>query len=282
MQTAVLEGEDVHGFGPGPAPPFASEADVLHFNSMPRWRDHPGLPRLAEFGLPELDEQPWPESYDRLATESLADWRDRLYQVYRIPCYHAGQSDLKAAYVEIASPLFVREIVELTRTHPEHLRNGKRLFTEVVAPHDVPVGYAVDSALVAPRNLMANQAFAELLCDELGSLRFRNAFTGEFADFLLASFAAPRAAAPVRGLLEAPRRHLRRLVPARVRTRLRKAPQRKGLDLNWVALSACIASRMLGRMADDARRGRGPVPFERPARAVAMMSSLTPLPSQFL
>jgi hypothetical protein len=276
----VIRGD--HGFGPGPAPPFAGETDVLHFNSMPRWRDHAGLPPLAQFGLPELDEQPWPESFDRLESESLADWRDRLYQAYRIPCYHAGQSDLKATYVEIASPLFVREIVELTRTHPEHLRNGKRLFTEVVAPHDVPVAYAVDSALVPPRSLMANRPFAELLCDELGSLRFRNAFTGEFADFLLASFSAPRPQAPIRGLLEAPRRHLRRLVPAHVRSRLRKAPKRKSLDLNWVALRAYIASRMLERMSDDARVGRGPLPVERPARAVALMSTPAALPSQFL
>jgi len=276
----VIRGD--HGFGPGPAPPFATETDVLHFNSMPRWRDHAGLPRLAEFGLPELDEQPWPESFNKLATESLADWRDRLYQLYRIPYYQAGQSDLKAAYVEIASPLFVQEIVELTRTHPEHLRNGKRLFAEVVAPHDVPISYAVDSALVPPQNLMANRAFAEVLCDELGSLRFRNAFTGEFADFLLASFSGPRAQPLGRSLLESPRRHLRRLVPARVRSRMRKAPKRKGLDLNWVALRAYLVSRMLERLSDDARTGRGPVRAERPARALAMMSIPTPLPSRFL
>jgi len=277
----VIRGD--HGFGPGPAPPFGSETDVLHFNSMPRWRDHLGVPPLAEFGLPELDEQPWPESFDKLETESLEDWRDRLYQLYRIPFYQAGQSDLKAAYVEIASPLFVRQILELTRTHPEHLRNGKRLFTEVVTPYDVPVAYAVDSALVPPRNLMTNQGFKEVLCDELASLRFRNAFTGEFADFLLASFSVPRALPPGQGLLEGPpRRRFRRLVPARLRSRLRRVPKRKSLDLNWVALRAYIASRMLERMSVDARVGRGPVATERPARAVAMLSIPAPLPSRFL
>ena len=117
----------------------STTSDVLHFNSMPRWRDHrrlaqlrgvrpAGTRRAALAGVVRTSSQ----------GESPADWRDRLYQLYRIPYYQAGQSDLKAAYVEIASPLFVREIIELTRTHPEHLRNGKRLFTEVVAPHDVP------------------------------------------------------------------------------------------------------------------------------------------------
>lgn len=249
----VIRGD--HGFGPTPAPAFTNHGEVLHFNSMTRWRDHPGLPSLGTFGLPHLDQQPWPETFEPLDGESPEDWRDRLYQLYRIPIYHAGQSDLKAAYVEIASPLFVRAVMELTRSHPQHLRDGKKLFMEVVAPHDVPVPYAIESALVAPNDLMSNTAFASMLCDELTSQRLRNAFSSEFADFLLASFPRAPAEPLARRLLAGSRRRLRLVVPAKLRARLRRKPKARSLDLRWIALRACIASRMLTRLAADARDG---------------------------
>jgi hypothetical protein len=266
----VIRGD--HGFGPGPAPAFTSHGQVLHFNSMARWRDHPGLPRLGRFGLPHLDDQPWPEFFEPLSGESPEDWRDRLYQLYRIPAYHAGQGDLKAAYVEIASPLFVRSIMELTRSHPQHLRDGKKLFMEVVAPHDVPIPYAADSALVAPRDLMANREFSAMLCDELASRQLRNTFSSEFADFLLASFSSATAEPLARRLLAGPRRRLRLMVPAKLRSRLRREPKKQSLDLRWVALRACIASRMLARLAIDARNCDSQPVVERPDAGAAMLA----------
>ena len=106
----VIRGD--HGFGPGPGPPLADHAEVLHFNSMTRWCDHPGVPSLGPVRACRTSTtNRWPESFEPLAGESPAEWRDRLYELYRIPAYHAGQSDLKAAYVEIASPLFVDRIM---------------------------------------------------------------------------------------------------------------------------------------------------------------------------
>lgn len=276
----VIRGD--HGFGPGPAPPFIEKTDVLHFNSMTRWRDLAGAIPFAEFGLPVLDEQPWPDSFEKLPTESLEDWRDRLYQLYRIPAYHAGQNDLKAAYVEIASPLFVREIMGLTRTHPVHLRNGKRLFRAVIAPRDIRVPYAVESALVPPRELTASPAVRELLCDELGSERLRGAFTSGFADYLLEAVGRRQADPLRRRLLDGPRRRLRRWLPGAVRAQVHRKPKRKPLDLRWIALRAYIASRMLERLKIDARNGQSLLTVERPVAAVAMMAVPAQLPPRFL
>lgn len=269
----VIRGE--HGFGPGPAPAFTNHTEALHFNSITRWRDHTGMPHFGEFGMPHLDEQPWPESFEPRSGESPEDWRDRSYQLYRIPAYHGGQSDLKAAYVEIASPLLVREILELTRSLPQHLRDGKRLFTEVVSPHDVPVPYAIESALVTRQELLANPAFVEVLCDELASRRFRNTFTSEFADFLLASFSSGPAESRSGPLLTGPRRRLRLLVPAKLLSRLRRKPKGRSLDLRWVALRAYIASHMLERLAIDAQNGTRALAHQRPAPAVGKLAIRT-------
>lgn len=275
----VIRGD--HGFGPGPAPPFRSAVEVLHFNSMTRWRDHAGLPGMADFDMPQFEDQDWPEAFNLQDNESFADWRDRLYQLYRIPFFHAGQSDLKAAYVEVASPLFVRPIMDLTRTHPEHLRNGKRLFKQVVAPYDVPIRYASVSARMAPADLLGNQDFAQLLGDELSSRRFRHTFTGTFADYLIDRLAGvPRE--PASGRLPKARRHLRRLLPSALRLRLRRDPTRRSLDPGTVALRAYIVNRMLERLSSDAQNGVGLCIPERPRGFVGRASVQAPLSSQFL
>lgn len=262
----VVRGE--HGFGPGPAPAFTNYAEVLHFLSITRWRDHASVPSFGKFGMPHLDDQSWPESFEANSGESPEDWRDRLYQLYRIPAYHAAQSDLKAAYVEIASPLLVRRILELTRSHPLHLRNAKKLFADVMAPKDVPVRYAIESALVKQQQILANPSFLELLRDELTSRRLRNVFTAAFADFLLAALSRAPAESLSRGLMTGPRRRLRLLMSAQLRSRLRRKPKGRSLDLAWVAMRACIACRMIERLAIDAQESRRAVADDRPAPGV--------------
>jgi len=246
----VIRGE--HGFGPGPGPALDNHAQVLHMCSVTRWRDHAGLPSLAAFGLPQLDEQPLPACFSPHDGESPADWRDRLYQLYRIPAYHAGLNDLKAAYVEIAAPLLVREIVSLTRTYPVHLREDKRLFREVVAPFDLRIRNASDSALVTQGQLLDVPAVQEVLCDELSSRRLKGALSGPFANFLLNAW--PKTAGrPRSGFWRQFRRQLAVRVPTSLRTRLRGGFKAKSLDVRWIALRAYIVSRMHDRLADDAR-----------------------------
>lgn len=267
----VIRGD--HGFGPKSRESVpADHARILHLNHMTRWCDHPGAPMLAQFGLQHLENQPLPESFSPLVGESPAIWRDRLYHLYRIPVYLAGQHDLKASYVEIADPLLVKRILDLARSHPEHLRVGKKAFLDVVAPHDVPIPYAVDSALDTRRNLMARPAFTEMLCDELASRRLRNAFTGRFADYLLASFSGVPAASLSRRLLARSRQSLRLLFPVAVRSRLRRKREVRVWDPRWVALRACIASHMLERLAIDARIGDSHAAATASAGSIAMQS----------
>ncbi len=250
----VIRGE--HGFGPGPGPALKNHAQVLQLCSMTRWSDYAGTPPFAAFGLPQLDEQPLPQSYAPHDWESPDDWRDRLYQLYRIPAYHAGQNDLKAAYVEVAAPLLVREILSLTRTYPDHLRNDKRLFREVVAPLDLPIRYASDSALVPRGQLMEMPAMREALCDELSSRHLRGALTGQFADYLLNSWPSP-AASPRAGFWQRARRRLRVYVPASLPAHFGGKLKAQSLDVRWIALRAYIVSRMLNRLAADARHETG-------------------------
>lgn len=258
-----------HAFGPVPCPPLRDHAQVLHFDSLPRWRDHAGLPSFAELDMPELEGQELPQSFRPLSGETPEVLRDRLYLLYRVPVYHAGQSDLKSPYVEIASPFFVKRILELTKTFPEHLRNGKTLFRSIMAPRDVAVPYAIDAALVPTRELLSEPAMRDHLCDELSSQRARNVFSSQFRDFLLNAWSGTPADGARGWGLGAAKRQLRLWVPKSLRSRMKKEVSTRVLDPRWVAVRAYIVSRMHQRLVQDGNDASPDVGNSRGLAAVA-------------
>jgi len=61
----------------------------------------------------------------------LRDWRDRLYQQYRVPFLLAALSDLKLGYVEIVNPLLSDSVIDLIRQLPDSLRTHKVLLRNI-------------------------------------------------------------------------------------------------------------------------------------------------------
>ncbi|MBK1631871.1 hypothetical protein CKO31_14230 [Thiohalocapsa halophila] len=73
-----------------------------------------------------------PQSLGRRPSESLADWRDRLWLEYRTPYVTASLDDIKFAYTEVVNPLLSRPVVETFQQLPEHMRTHKRVFRHIV------------------------------------------------------------------------------------------------------------------------------------------------------
>jgi hypothetical protein len=265
--NGVIRGD--HGFGASPGPRSHDERRICQVVGMTRWSDFAGMPTLASLGLTHLEAQSIPVSLERGPAESLVDWRDRLYQAFRIPAYTAAQSELKAPYVEIANPLLSRELIRLTRTQPEHLRRGKALFRRVIAPSDIGVRYAVETALVKPMEFLATASVKEWLSDQLGSAWLRGIFTASFADHLLhAVYAGGVGSGRANGTFERARRFARWAVPSSLRASLSVAPRHRVLPMALIALRACLVSQMLERLGDDARMGRSFAPLS-PSRSWA-------------
>ena len=201
----------------------------------------------------ELPEQSIPDRLTRGRDETLATWRDRLYQQFRVPTLLAGLTDLKAAYVEVGNPLLAHSVLECVRAMPDELRTGKCLWREVVEAQLPNVALATRVAIPSLKKFLTDRRVIELMIDELTSERTAAIFT---------PLLRARCCAALRAALHAPqpsrtynRRSplLARAVPKRLRMAVRywRAP-RPGIDPLELAFRAVVAARMHALLAADA------------------------------
>ena len=206
----------------------------------------------AECEAFELPEQKIPERLARRSGETLATWRDRLYQQCRVPTVLAGLTDLKSAYVEVGNPLLSQSVLECVRALPDELRTGKCLWKEVVEGQLPNMELATRVAIPSLSEFLADRRVIELMLDELNSDRT----AAIFAPLLRA-----RCCAALRAELHAPQARsdnrpatvLAQALPKRLRMAVRywRAPKR-GIDALALAFRAVVASRMHALLAVDA------------------------------
>jgi hypothetical protein len=242
--AGVIRGDEAFGSIPVTSP-FAA-----------RWTS--SLTTLADF-FPaeeretfELPEQPLPEGLERGNGETLATWRDRLYQQFRLPTLLAGLTDLKTAYVEVANPLLSRSVLECVRRLPDAMRTEKQLWRDVVRAQLPDVALATRVAIPSLTDCVADRRMATVLLDELTSERAASVF----APLLRARFCAALRAAL--GTTRAARRDnwhpaLARAVPERVRAVVRNwRAARPTIEPLVLAFRAFVATRMFALLRSDA------------------------------
>jgi hypothetical protein len=220
------------------------------------------LTTLADFFSPEecatfeLPEQPLPVRFARRHRETLPAWRDRLYQQFRAPTLLAGLTDLKTAYVEVATPLLSRSVLECVRRLPDELRTEKQLWRDLVGGLSPHAAVATRVAIPSLNDFIASRNVLPLLLDEL---------TSAHADSVFAPLLRARVCAALRAALRAPvstaragrdswsRHALSRAVPGRLRAAVRSwRGTRRTLDPLVLAFRAFVATRMHALLRDDA------------------------------
>lgn len=98
----------------------------------------------SSFQLPPQD---LPEHLKRKQEESLITWRDRLIIEFRAPILKAALNDLKLPYVEVATPLISKGIVNRILTMTDDQRLTKSLFKRVIRKMSIPVDFATEVAI---------------------------------------------------------------------------------------------------------------------------------------
>jgi len=235
----VIRGDEAFGWKA-----VRNETDVRESVHLTTLEDVCGERAARELGLLP---QRIPEALERRPDESLAMWRDRLYQQYRLPVMLAALTDLKTSYVEVVNPFLYARVLAYARALPDELRTNKRLWRGMVDAWSPDLRYATRAAVPPPRTLMADTEMLALMLDELGSARTAALFGGV-------------AAQTVRAALEASMRRsaLIELVSNRSRfgRALRRAKKRflgrLHVDSFALAFRMVMAARMCAMLGDDA------------------------------
>jgi hypothetical protein len=115
----------------------------------------------------EIGEEDLPNYLRRDKTESLSQWRDRLWLNFRTPVVTTALDDIKVAYVEIVNPLLYKNVVEAIEILPDGLRSGKSLFTEIVNEMFPEISYASVASIEDADEILKRKDIIEIMKQEL-------------------------------------------------------------------------------------------------------------------
>lgn len=212
------------------------------------WSDISGLPPPDHLDLPVPERPGWLEQLDG---ESLATFRDRLYQQYRVPFFLGALSDLKFPYAEIINPLLSNSIIEMIRRLPDRLRTDKLLLRRIADQLSPRIPFARSSAIQPGDEILRSRQALELLRDSLAVSSAGPGIPPALATYALKALAElPAKPRPDIG------RRLRRAIKARApscaipkRTEVIPLPRLAGHRL---AFRAYLVSRATRLLSDDA------------------------------
>lgn len=242
----MLRGDEAFGWVP-----VLTESDVRRSVGAPELRDFGNRSWLLRAGLGDLTLPTLPPQLLRQRRESLATWRDRLYQQYRAPSILAALSAIKASYVETLNPFTHERVLAEVRGLPDRDRTDKRLFRRLAREHFDPTHVPFATAESRPGFSLAR--VAELALLELRSKEAEECLSATLRHRLLE--AAHQASARAQSATN--QAHRRRLVdaarlPLLARRILRNTILQEPLGVNKLLLRAVLMSRAIRLFRADA------------------------------
>ena len=201
---------------------------------------------LPSFGLAP---QHLPAGMEKHRKESLQQWRDRLYHSYRLPTVLAALSDLKLTFVEQASPLLSRDVLDRVRELPDALRARKVLLNSIVDRVGPDVAYANRSATATAESALKRPDCARLLRSRIDSDRARLLFNEGFVRFILDGVRAAATESVVTTPL--PSSKLKNIVPQFIKRRLRYLKSKPSLNGNILAFRVFLVVCMHELLSTD-------------------------------
>jgi hypothetical protein len=191
-----------------------------------------------------------PDELKHREDETIATYRDRLYHSFRIPIGLAALNDVKAPFVEIASPFLSRRVLEFIREMPDQLRTDKNLFKDIAKSVSPPIPYATMGADDDKNDYLGSIVYSRWLQNELKTEIAVRLFPTRFRESLLTgSRRPPSPLEPSRNLRAA----IKRIIPASwVKTvRAQMGPVLPGYRL--MSLRSSLICRMVRLLEEDSK-----------------------------
>jgi hypothetical protein len=227
----------------------SSPYDVRYLAKLTMLTDYFGAAEIESFELPR---QALPPALARHPGETLATWRDRLYQQHRLPKFLAALSDLVSPYVEVANPLLADGIVRCVRTLPDRLRTAKRLWRQIAQPRVPDVPLAHRPAVLPLQRFVSDTEVLEAMLAEMETRHGHDVLSPALRQRIGATLRAALTAAPARRPRETQPHLISWWLPIGLRQAFRRfVPLSPQFEPLVFAFRAYIASRMNALLRED-------------------------------
>lgn len=231
--------------------PCATEKDVRISLDYHLMHDNSNMLPFRNFNLPE---QNFPDRFNRLSDESLAEWRDRLYRNFRVPHVLTGLHDVGSSYVEVFNPLLHDSIVRFCMSLPDLYRTHKKLYVESIGRFRSNVPVAMKPSIPEPGAILRSSRFISHILDEFREQKTRNLFGSDFLSWIEKHLHVDD------GLMSRTNDSLWVWLQANVPWQLKKMIRRDILqyrsDFNQLAFRVLIISRMRSLFESDSASDR--------------------------
>ena len=227
----VIRGDEVFGYNAASTPWV-----VKNFMGLTLLSDYSNI---VKYPYLSSMHQEVPEILEQKKGESISTWRDRIFQMYRIPVIQASLAELKDPYLEQINPFLSRKIVMMMRKMPDQLRTDKMLFRKVIQPLDNGIPYSRRDSNTPLNQLVAREDFKTMIRKELSSNHASQIFPKEF----LYQIQSHLESEPSKEYHQV-RKRIMGLVPKNVKSFLVGRRRSFNLDENILAFRVFIICRM--------------------------------------
>ncbi len=182
------------------------------------------------------------DTYKMNDGESLETYRDRLYHQFRIPFVVSALNEIKCAYVEVATPLLSRLVINEVRNLPDVMRTDKKLFKDIVDKISPNIDYASERSVGHSHNILKQPNVVAFLHDELVSSMDSGLFSRDFLGNVLSNLIVDTST--TRRNKIGIKRAIKSLLPERILHLIRRKQSKLSPDYNTIAFRIFIISKM--------------------------------------
>lgn len=229
----VIRGDEVFGYNsiysPKVVKNFMGLSLCSEFSNLKKYNYVTGL------------KQELPEPLKKEQGESLATWRDRIFQLYRIPFIQSALADLKYPYVEQINPFLSRKIVTAMRELSDRARTDKKLFKSVMQPYSVKIPFSKADSNMSMKAVLRQEDYKNIIIKELSSDYAKSLFPTDFLEQITENILKPKnKKSSEKGFLS----NIKPLIPRKLKIYLAHKTVSLYLDEHILAFRIFIICRM--------------------------------------
>jgi hypothetical protein len=241
----IIRGD--HNFGWSPVYNHDDVYNSLNIRTINNYGNTEFLKKL------ELPEQSFPEYLSPLQDESMPAMRDRLYSLFRVPCFLAALTDIKMPFVEVYNPLLSSKVNRFIHLLPDQLRTDKKLLKDLILARSPNIPFNKHEAILTHSRIVQEPLIARFLIEEISTMADRSVLPKKLLNQVAGRIQQDYTTLQKRSSRIATWHKIRRILPGWTKSMIKRSIPRRDLDFNLLAFRVLIINRMDCLLKHDSR-----------------------------